>query len=202
MSDKVIFSTERLSGFTDAVVAIVITLLVLTLTVPTLKPIANNHTLWQAIQSMSPSIFSYVLSFILIACYWMIHNVEFRRVERIDARLIWLNMGFLLFLSFLPFPTEIAGKYTHVALAMVFFNIALCLPALMLFLMNKHVRNAKLLSESKKKLKGNFLKVLPIFITALISSLLCIISVDVASWSWLLMTVMPKIVERLFDRDH
>src|SRR3954447_5406828 len=95
--------TVRITAFSDGVFAIAITLLVLDLGVPEVAshgPAAKAA----ALLALQPRIMSFVLSFLIIALDWMLHHRTFSYIERYNPALLWLNMLYLLGITFLPFP--------------------------------------------------------------------------------------------------
>jgi len=98
---------QRLEAFTDGVYAIVITLLILDIRIPETRP----DLLGSALLGMLPQIFTYVLSFFVIALYWFSHHRVAQQVKQIDGGFVWLNMVWLLFVTVMPFPTALLGRY-------------------------------------------------------------------------------------------
>ena len=110
--DRVVF----LSDAQD--VAIAMTVLALTLSLPAGTTNAGvAHTLHNAI----PSMFSYTLSFAVIAIYWLTHNRMFRYIRRLDATLLLLNLASLGAIAFVPFPTSVLGEHASTTAAVVFY---------------------------------------------------------------------------------
>jgi len=93
----------RLEAFSDGVLAIIITIMVLELKVP------SGDTL-SALRPLVPVLFSYVLSFVFIATYWNNHHHLFLATERVDSGVLWANMGLLFFLSLVPAGTAWMGE--------------------------------------------------------------------------------------------
>jgi uncharacterized membrane protein len=97
---------DRIIFFSDAVIAIAITLLVLDLSVPEVAgEIARDPG--RALSDLWPKILGYVVSFWVIALYWVAHHRSFRYARKYDRRLIYLNFLFLMFIAFMPFPTAL-----------------------------------------------------------------------------------------------
>ncbi len=98
---------QRLEAFTDGVYAIVITLLILDIRIPEVRP----DDLGPALIAMLPQVFTYVLSFFVIGLYWFsLHRIA-QQIKRIDGTIVWLNMIWLLFVTIMPFPTALLGRY-------------------------------------------------------------------------------------------
>lgn len=101
---------DRVSALSDGVIAIVITLLVLGLEVPSAQTEPEQELAGYLLQSL-PAIVGYVVSFIIILMYWMQHYAIFHFVTRANRPFVLLNGVFLLFLTFLPFPTGLHAAY-------------------------------------------------------------------------------------------
>jgi uncharacterized membrane protein len=101
--------TDRLEIFSDAVIAIAITLLVLDIKVPNAKDGQLAHDLWQK----WPSYVAYVLSFAVIGIMWVSHHSMFERIHHVDRRLLFYNLWLLLGIAFLPFPTALLADYAR-----------------------------------------------------------------------------------------
>jgi len=117
---------NRLDGFSDAVLAIAVTILVLELRLP---PHGDQH-LFRAILHEWPSYFAYAASFVTIGVVWLQHARVGRSLRAADANLYRLNLLVLLFASFLPFPTKIVveefvGDWSPHPSAVVFYALTL-----------------------------------------------------------------------------
>ena len=103
---------DRLVLFTDAVVAIAITLLVLPLVDAVSESVAEHHTSVQVITENQPKIYTFLLSFAVIAQYWLTHHRMFENVKAYNRPLTAVNLLWLLTIVVLPFPTEMLGAYS------------------------------------------------------------------------------------------
>ncbi len=126
--------TERIGGLSDGLFAIVLTLLVLQFQVPPIPPSQLEAELWPALVRQWPLLFSYVLSFLVVGLYWVVHHHLFKLIVRYDRTILYLNLLFLLVLSFLPFPTELIGvhviRLTWTIYAINFAAVGLLMTAL------------------------------------------------------------------------
>lgn len=100
---------NRVEAFSDGVLAIVITLLVLELKLPHVG--GGDLAMWQAVWSIAPKIFAWVVSFVFVLVFWVAHHYFFKQLRNVDRGLLWLNGLFLLFISATPFPTGLVGDY-------------------------------------------------------------------------------------------
>jgi uncharacterized membrane protein len=96
-------SKSRVEAFSDGVIAILITIMVLELKVP-------HGTDFQALQPLLPVFLSYVLSFVFIGIYWNNHHHMFHATERISGGILWANLHLLFWLSLVPFATAWMGE--------------------------------------------------------------------------------------------
>ena len=114
---------DRIVFFSDAVMAIAITLLVIELKVPEIARELVNTQLLSALLKLWPRIVSYILSFAIISNYWLYHHRTFRNIRRYDYHLIILNLIYLFFVALLPFTTRLLGLYPYTRLAVVIYSI-------------------------------------------------------------------------------
>jgi uncharacterized membrane protein len=119
---------ERLVFFSDAVIAIAITLLAISIGLPAG---VTPENLPREILNLMPQFGVYALSFIIIGNTWVIHHRIFRNIKRYDSSLIWINNFFLLCVAFLPVPSRVFGLYPTQPAAIIFFNLSLIVTGLM-----------------------------------------------------------------------
>ncbi len=129
--------TSRVEAFSDGVLAIVITLLVLEIGAPHLAQ-PTDAELWASLEALIPKIVAWVVSFFFVLVFWVAHHYFFRGLQRVDRGILWLNGLFLLFISFTPFPTAFAGDYPLrtpplALLSVVMFGAAASFTALRLY---------------------------------------------------------------------
>jgi uncharacterized membrane protein len=103
--DRRLSPTTRVEAFSDGVMAIAITLLILEVKVP------HEGPLLPALGRLWPSYLAYLASFFTIGVIWLNHHAFFGRVRRIDHALAWCNLALLLGVSFLPFPTAVLAEH-------------------------------------------------------------------------------------------
>jgi uncharacterized membrane protein len=102
---------SRIEAFSDGVFAIVLTLLVLEIKVPILAEPASDAALLRALFEQLPVLASCIVSFFIIAIFWVSHHQFWHRLHHADWPLLWLNNIVLLFVVFIPFPTWMFGAY-------------------------------------------------------------------------------------------
>jgi uncharacterized membrane protein len=136
---------DRVLAFSDGVVAIAITLLILPLT-EIERPEGAN--LINVALDNEPALFSFALSFAVIANYWTIHHAIFRPVRRHDGRLLMLNMLWLAAIVFLPFPTALIADGLDGGFATFYIGSLLIVTVLNLFIAN-HLDHHPELTDSQ-----------------------------------------------------
>jgi uncharacterized membrane protein len=109
MPDRPNSTTERLEMFSDGVIAIAITLLVLEISVPESK----QGDLFDALVDQWPSYVAFVISFVVIGIMWVSHHSMFERIAAVDRGLLFINLLLLLGIGFLPFPTALLANYVR-----------------------------------------------------------------------------------------
>jgi uncharacterized membrane protein len=107
--DKTSLGTSRIETFSDAVLAIAITLLVLEIKVPQLEN--EKASLTEALLKLWPSFGGYITSFLVIGIIWINHHQMYKLIERTNHTFLALNVLFLMVVSFLPFPTALLAEY-------------------------------------------------------------------------------------------
>lgn len=118
---------ERLTFFSDAVIAIAITLLAIEIRLP---EISSPGELGHALLALWPRYLSFAISFLAIGSYWMAHQRMFTYIRRVDRVLILLNFIFLALVAFMPFPTGVVGEYGNRPLGQVFYAVSVAVAGL------------------------------------------------------------------------
>jgi uncharacterized membrane protein len=103
--------TTRLEAFSDGVIAIAITLLVIEIHVPSVGETDDGRHLWSHLWDLWPSYVGYLISFVVIGIMWANHHNIFRYIARVDHYLILINTLLLLFICFVPFTTGVLAEY-------------------------------------------------------------------------------------------
>jgi len=113
----------RLEAFSDAVIAIIMTVMVLELRVP-------HGADWAALRPMVPSFLTYVLSFVMLGIYWNNHHHMFHATERVTGSVLWANLHLLFWLSLIPFVTGWMGENHFEALPTAIYGVILLMSAI------------------------------------------------------------------------
>ena len=144
--------TGRLEAFSDGVIAIIITIMVLELKVP-------HGTGLEALRPLLPSFGSYALSFVFIGIYWNNHHHMFHAAERVNGRILWANLHLLFWLSLIPFVTGWAGENGFAALPVALYGTVLLMAGIAYFILARalsthHGQDSKLALAIGNDTKG------------------------------------------------
>ena len=123
-------SRNRLEAFSDGVIAIIITIMVLELRVPV------GATL-SALRPVTPVFLSYILSFVLLGIYWSNHHHLFQVVERVSGGVLWANLHLLFWLSLIPFATAWMGENHFAAVPVAVYGVVLVFAAIAYFILTR-----------------------------------------------------------------
>jgi uncharacterized membrane protein len=123
MSDST--GNARLEAFCDGVFAIALTLLIIDIKVPSADQVTSTAALWRALGLLAPSVFAFILSFLVILITWVNHHAALKLVTRSCASFMYANGLLLLSVVFMPFPTALLAEYLftdHAAPGVVLYN--------------------------------------------------------------------------------
>jgi len=118
------FDKKRFEAFIDAIIAILLTILVLEIKIPEAK--IDNASTYQQVRSLTPYVVSYLASFMLIVGFWIDYHLLFVNIVTITKRFIILNMLFICSISFAPFVTAFAGKHYDDPFAVALLSTMYC----------------------------------------------------------------------------
>jgi uncharacterized membrane protein len=141
MDDDVIVEERDLSrivAFTDGVMAVAITLLVLNIEVPELPSGAGEPELTDALYDLLPTLGAYALSFALIGRFWVLHHRLFETLRAFDSVLMTLNLLFLSLIALMPFATDLSDRYGKQSIAAAVFGATIGLAALVHWVMARY----------------------------------------------------------------
>jgi uncharacterized membrane protein len=125
MSKKVSswFRRDRTEALTDGIFATVMTILVLSLVVPTVSGPNTSATLQADVYGLIPDIFAYIITFIFLGVLWISHQNIFSHITTIDLRTLWINILLLLSVALAPFSTALLGRYPLQPIAVIAYGI-------------------------------------------------------------------------------
>jgi len=125
---------DRIVTFTDGVLAIVVTLLVLEIAVPQLSQSEVETELPKRLLELLPDILSYATSFIILGFFWIAHDDQFHYIKRANRTLSWITIFYLMFIAFIPFSTALIGTYGDQEISIIVYGINIIIVQLFGFL--------------------------------------------------------------------
>jgi uncharacterized membrane protein len=143
---------SRLEAFCDGVFAIALTLLIIDIKIPSTAEISTTADFWLALKHITPSILSFVLSFIIILITWVNHHNSLKLLNRSSSPFIYANGLLLLSVVFVPFPASLMGEYLltdNSAPAVILYDSTLALQAFAWILLGD-ISLRKNLTKNKK----------------------------------------------------
>jgi len=143
---------DRLAAFSDGVMAVLITIMVLELRVP-------HGADWHTLAAVAPSFLTYVMSFIYLAIYWNNHHHLLHTVSRVDGLILWANSHLLFWLSLMPAATAWLGENLPAPVPVAVYGVVLLMPAiayvlLQMAIVHRHGRDSVLAVALGRDLKG------------------------------------------------
>jgi TMEM175 potassium channel family protein len=127
--------------------AIAMTLLVVGIAIPTISDGDSIDELADAINDLSSSIISFFISFAVIGRYWFAHHQFFALLSRLDQGLIGINLVYLAFIAFLPFPTALLGQYFENPLSVAIYGGSVAIVSGMEVVLFRHAYHHRLLAR-------------------------------------------------------
>jgi uncharacterized membrane protein len=144
-------STTRIEIFSDAVMAIIMTLLVLEIELPVLPEHFTSQQAIDGLISILPHFLSFALSFFVLAIIWVNHHHFFHRLKHADRGLLWFNNFLLFWLCFIPFPTAFIGEHYMEPVPVMFYGIVMMFAAGSFALVHYHACRHKLFRDDVSK---------------------------------------------------
>lgn len=166
-------SHTRLDQLSDGIFAIVMTILVFEIKVPSIWGPIDNMGLWLEIKALLPLFLSYILSFALLFTYWRAHHFFVSiYAKNVDSLLTNINALFFMLVSLVPFSTSFLGQFSNNELSIIIFGVHIILIGLTLYWMRRyvlysdHIKNPEI---SKREIRGSTIRTLVPVVFALIA---------------------------------
>ena len=189
-------SIDRLRSLCDVVMGVVLVILVLNIDIPDLSHVTTAQNLMSVFSQELPMIFSFIICFLVVAKCWQIHNLLFYHVKKVDKRVLWLTMFYLLTITLLIFTAGLPMRFDDQTIVIV-FTISLMLPPLVLSMLCARVvydwrfDESIYLSEGRKRAAVVLmLKIFLIPLLGLASVFLTYVSVPLSYYVWVLMLLI------------
>lgn len=143
----------RIEAFSDAVIAIILTIMVLELKIP-------HESTWEALKPLAPIFLSYSISFLYLGIYWNNHHHLFQAVKTVKGGVLWANMHLLFWLSLVPFVTGWMGENHFAAIPVALYGFVLLMAGVSYWILTQvllkhHDRDSILSKAIGRDVKGN-----------------------------------------------
>jgi uncharacterized membrane protein len=188
----------RIVAFTDGVMAVAITLLVLNIEVPDV----DGAELDEEMVDLLPSLAAYLLSFALVGRFWIVHHAMFERLRAFDGTLMALNLVFLAAICLIPFASELFDQYDSEPIAAAVFGGVLGVASFVNWYMHLHTLGSGLVKEVHRGETAEFASPVAFGITALflISVPAAFVTPTLAQALWISTIVLRYPLRRLTGR--
>ncbi|HVT00680.1 MAG TPA: TMEM175 family protein [Patescibacteria group bacterium] len=191
---------NRITNFSDGVFAFAATLLVLKIDLPAVVG-DINVALPGALVSLWPQYLANIISFLIIGFYWLNHHAIFGLIRKFDSRIVWLNIIFLISLSFLPFPVDLFGDHNTIPVVVAFYSASLAIVGLLLASIWLYACEKKELIDEKLSARHIRYYSLTFLVPPVVFALavpLAFIHPLIAQFSWVLVIIGLIIVDKSF----
>ena len=196
---------DRIVFFSDAVFAIAITLLVLSIEVPQIPENLVAEELPDQLFDLGRNMFSYVISFLVIFSFWTVHHSIFSSIRGYDRGLLWLNGLFLMAVAFLPFPSALLGEYGDQQLVVAIYAGSMAVTRLLLSAVWWYASIGRRLIVSDLDpglIRAHHVRGVVIPLIFLISIGISFFSVRAAIYSWVLLAFSNFVGLRMLYRRY
>jgi len=150
----------RLEAFSDGVIAIIITIMVLELKIPELPESFNEKDVRTALFGLVPKLLAYLLSFIIVAILWINHHSLFDKIPHSTSSLVWYNAFLLFVMSLIPLPTAFMAEHILLKEAVMFYGSVMLLNSFAFFLLRRHIEvKLKLIPYNRMIQRSNMVSV-------------------------------------------
>lgn len=143
-------SKNRIEAFSDGVIAIIITIMAFDLKVQDLPALFSEVDAWEALFGTWPKVLAYLLSFVVVAIFWLNHHALFDQISQVDSRLVWYNMLLLFAMSLISMPTHFLARHPFLPQAAMFYGGVMALNVLAFLLMRRYVEVVRKILPYKK----------------------------------------------------
>lgn len=195
---------DRILALSDGIFAFSLTLLALSLVVPQITTAQANTALVQKLANEIPSFIVFVWSFIIVGLYWIGHHRVFRFIKSYDSVLIWCNLISLMFITLVPFITNLDIQYGNLQITVVISAIFYSVPGLAIISLWRHAsKNHRLIDKelTHSSIRATQYRNLIPPMVFLLSIPFSFINPYVTEIMWIMMIPLRQIVERLIRSE-
>ncbi len=186
-------TNDRINAFSDGVIAIIITIMVLELKVP-------HGTDLAALSALVPVFLAYVLSFIVVAIYWNNHHHMFYVTDRITGGILWANLHLLFWLSLMPFVTGWMGENHFAPLPTALYGVVLMMAGVAYYILSQSIIRSQGAASKLKAAVGNDAKGLISVVLYLLAIPLAFVNQLISDAIYALVALMWLVPDRRIEK--
>jgi uncharacterized membrane protein len=195
---------EHVISFSDAVFAFAITLMALSIDIPDLPSNLTQAELLDKLYDLFPQFESYIISFAVIAIFWVSYHQVFNHIKGSHIVMVYLNLLFLLLITLLSLSTSLVINYGNYHIPYVIYSFIVILTSSLLTLIWWHATKDKLLTDKNLHplyIKGVMLTLLSIPLVFTVSIFISFINLDIAEIFWLVMVPINIIIKQKYKHS-
>ena len=199
-----LIKVEHVISFSDAVFAFAITLMALSIDIPDLPSNLTQAELLDKLYDLFPQFESYIISFAVIAIFWVSYHQVFNHIKGSHIVMVYLNLLFLLLITLLSLSTSLVINYGDYHIPYVIYSFIVILTSSLLTLIWWHATNDKLLIDKNLHplyIKGVMLTLLSIPLVFTVSIFISFINLDIAEIFWLVMVPINIIIKQKYKHS-
>ncbi len=196
-----IIKVERVISFSDAVFAFAITLMALSIDIPDLPTHLTQSELLDELYDLYPQFESYIISFAVIAIFWVSYHQVFNHIKGSHITMVYLNLLFLLLVTLLSLSTSLVINYGTYQIPYVIYCVIVIMTSSLLATIWWHAtRNKRLVDKNLHPLfiKGVLVNLISIPIVFTISIIISFVNLEIAQYFWLIMAPLNIIIKRRY----
>lgn len=144
--------TSRIETFSDGVISIIITIMVLSLKLPDFKHDDTSWSMRHYLVELLPYLLSYAFSFMMIGIFWTNHHHMFHLIKRTNEALIWQNLFFLFWMSLIPLVTAIVGANPKLSDSIAVYGFVMLMTTVAFTIMRSYTLKKRLLHKADNKI--------------------------------------------------
>ena len=196
-----IIKVERVISFSDAVFAFAITLMALSIDIPDLPTHLTQSELLDELYDLYPQFESYIISFAVIAIFWVSYHQVFNHIKGSHITMVYLNLLFLLLVTLLSLSTSLVINYGTYQIPYVIYCVIVIMTSSLLATIWWHAtRNKRLVDKNLHPLfiKGVLVNLISIPIVFTISIIISFVNLEIAQYFWLIMAPLNITIKRRY----
>jgi len=197
------FTVERVNAFSDGVFAVAITLLGISIAIPTIHGAVTESKLAHGLAGLWPHFFAFLLSFVIIGMFWISHHSLFAEIKRVNRTMIWFNLIYLLLIVFIPYTTNLLRAYGETTVATVVYAAVMAAAGLVQAGMAFYATHDQRLVDGdfNPRLAADFVRGNLIMAAVFLISIgIAFASPQIAKYFWAVLFITPFIERAIFGK--